>query len=94
MVLVNHLNDVIVRIQKGPRTKAKVVHVNNIKQYNGDIRFDWFIPPGRSDNEKQGNDVIVTDNFESEQLNPTPEQETDIPLLYVVVNERDMNRRD
>ena len=43
-VVVKHLNDVVVRIKKGPRAKAKVVHVNNIKTYNGDLRFDWFTP--------------------------------------------------
>ena len=35
-VVINHLNDVIVRIQRGLRAKPKVVHVNRLKPYHGE----------------------------------------------------------
>ena len=40
--MVKHLNDVVVKIQKGPRTKPKVVHINRLKLHTGDSSLDWF----------------------------------------------------
>ena len=51
-VVVSHLNDVVVRIKKGQQAKTKVVHVNNIKKYIGDLRFDWFTQHHSEDNEE------------------------------------------
>jgi hypothetical protein len=41
-VVVNHLNDVIVRIQRSPRAKPKIVHVNRLKAYHGNENLGWF----------------------------------------------------
>ena len=37
-VVINHLNDVIVRIQHSLRAKPKVVHVSRLKSYHGKLR--------------------------------------------------------
>ena len=41
-VVINHLNDVIVRIQRGLRAKPKVVHVNRLKPYHGEESLLWY----------------------------------------------------
>lgn len=39
------LNDVVYRIQHGPRAKPKVVHRDRPWQYRGDACADWFNEP-------------------------------------------------
>ena len=41
-VVVKHINDAVVRIQKSSRSKPKVVHVNRLKAYNGPQTFEWW----------------------------------------------------
>ncbi|CAC5395695.1 Retrovirus-related Pol polyprotein from transposon 297,Retrovirus-related Pol polyprotein from transposon 17.6 [Mytilus coruscus] len=41
-IVVNKLNDVIYRIQKGPKTKPKVVHQDRLKPYLGENVPVWF----------------------------------------------------
>ena len=41
-VVINHLNDVIVRIQRSLRAKPKVVHVNRLKPYHGEELLLWY----------------------------------------------------
>ncbi|VDI21707.1 Hypothetical predicted protein [Mytilus galloprovincialis] len=41
-IVVNKLNDVIYRIQKGPKTKPKVVHQDRLKPYLGEDVPVWF----------------------------------------------------
>ena len=73
-VVVKHLNDVVVRIKKGPRAKAKVVHVNNIKKYNGDLRFDWFTSLRSEDNEGPTDDLNTTSGNERHQQRSASDQ--------------------
>ena len=40
-----YLNDVVYRIQRGPRAKPKVVHRARLWQYRGDACADWFNEP-------------------------------------------------
>ena len=44
-VVVERLNDVVYRIQRGPRAKPKVVHSDRLWQYRGDACADWFNEP-------------------------------------------------
>ena len=44
-VVVERLNDVVSRIQHGPRAKPKVVHRDSLWQYRGDACADWFNEP-------------------------------------------------
>ena len=44
-VVVECLNDVVYRIQRGPQTKPKVVHRDCLWQYCGDACADWFNDP-------------------------------------------------
>ena len=41
-VVTHKLNDVIYRIQKGPKTKPKVVHQDRLKPYLGENIPDWL----------------------------------------------------
>ena len=41
-VVINHLNDVIVRIQRSLRAKPKAVHVNRLKPYHGEQSLLWY----------------------------------------------------
>ena len=41
-VVVERLNDVVCRIQRGPRAKPKVVHRDRLWQYRGEACADWF----------------------------------------------------
>lgn len=41
-VIINPINDVIYKIQKGPKTKPKVVHQDRLKPYNGNNIPTWF----------------------------------------------------
>ena len=36
------LSDVVVRVQKGPRHKPKVVHTNLLKPFHGEVDHSWF----------------------------------------------------
>lgn len=42
-VVVKQINDVVVRIKKGPQAKPKVVHINRLKPYVGEESFGWFM---------------------------------------------------
>ena len=44
-VVVERLNDVVHRIQRGPRKKPKVVHRDRLWKYSGVERADWFQGP-------------------------------------------------
>ena len=44
-VVVERLNDVVYRIQRGPRAKPKVVHRDRLWKYSGVERADWFKVP-------------------------------------------------
>ena len=44
-VVVERLNDVMHRIQRGPQAKPKVVHRDRLWQYRGDACADWFNEP-------------------------------------------------
>jgi len=44
-VVVERLNDVVYRIQRGPRAKPKVVHRDRLWKYSGVERADWFKGP-------------------------------------------------
>ena len=44
-VVVERLNDVVYRIQQGPRKKPKVVHRDRLWKYSGVERADWFQGP-------------------------------------------------
>ena len=44
-VVVERLNDVLYRIQRGPRAKPKDVHRDRLWQYCGDACADWFNEP-------------------------------------------------
>ena len=51
--LVTHLlSDVVVRIQRGPRHKPKVLHVNRLKPFWGDVDKSWLIDSLRPHNEE------------------------------------------
>ena len=39
------ISDILYRIQEGPKTKAKVVHINRLKPYTGNMRR-WYQPSG------------------------------------------------
>ena len=41
-VVIQKLNDVICRIQKGPKCRPKVVHQDRLKPYLGENAPDWF----------------------------------------------------
>ncbi|CAG2189090.1 unnamed protein product [Mytilus edulis] len=41
-IITKKLNDVIYRIQKGPKNKPKVIHHNRLKRYNGKEKPTWF----------------------------------------------------
>ena len=41
-VVAERLNDVVYRIQRGPRAKPKLVHRDRLWQYSGDACADWF----------------------------------------------------
>ena len=41
--MIKQINDVVVRIKKGPQAKPKVVHVNRLKPYAGEEHFGWFV---------------------------------------------------
>ena len=43
MVVVERLNDVLFRIQAGPRNKPLVVHHDKLKPYLGEDKPDWFV---------------------------------------------------
>ena len=73
-VVVKHLNDVVLRIKKGPRAKAKVAHMNNIKKYNGDLRFDWFTSLRSEDNEGLTDDLSTTSGNERHQQRSASDQ--------------------
>ena len=42
MIVVECLNDVLFRIQFGPRTKPMVVHHDKLKPYLGEDKPEWF----------------------------------------------------
>jgi len=42
---VEQLNDVVYRIQRGPRKKPNVVHRDRLWKYSGVERADWFQGP-------------------------------------------------
>ena len=44
-VVVERLNDVVYRIQRGPRAKPKFVHKDRLWQYRGEACADWFNEP-------------------------------------------------
>lgn len=44
-VFVERLNDVVYRIQQGPRKKPKVVHRDCLWKYSGVEHADWFQGP-------------------------------------------------
>ena len=94
-VVMKHLNDVVVRIKKGPQAKAKVVHVNNIKKYNGVLRFDWFTSLRSEGNEGPTDDLSTTSGNECHQQRSASDQvEETVPrrstrtkfMLYVFVH--------
>ncbi len=41
-VVVQKIDDLVYRIQRGPRTKAKVVHINRLRVYEGENPPTWF----------------------------------------------------
>ena len=55
-VVVERLNDVVYRIQRGPWAKPKAVHRYMLLQYRGDACADWFNEPpeGQGANLPQG----------------------------------------
>lgn len=42
-VVVKQIDDVVVRINKRPQAKPKVVHINWLKPYAGEAPFGWFV---------------------------------------------------
>ena len=40
-MVIKHLNDAVVRINRNARSKPKVVHVNRLKTYQGPQVFEW-----------------------------------------------------
>ena len=42
MVVVGVLNDVLFRIQSGPKAKSVIVHHDKLKPYLGEDKPDWF----------------------------------------------------
>lgn len=43
MVVVERLNEVLFRIQAGPKSKPLVVHHDKLKPYLGEDKPDWFV---------------------------------------------------
>lgn len=43
MIIVERLNDVLFRIQSGPKSKPLVVHHDKLKPYVGEDKPDWFV---------------------------------------------------
>lgn len=41
-IVTHRLSDVVVRIQRGPRHKPKVLHVNRMKPFQGDVDKTWL----------------------------------------------------
>jgi hypothetical protein len=39
------LSNVLYQIQEGPRSKSKIIHVNRLKPYHGNMKR-WYQPPG------------------------------------------------
>ncbi|XP_038064778.1 uncharacterized protein LOC119735148 [Patiria miniata] len=69
------LNDVNVRIQRGSRHKPKVVHINRLKRFVGEVDKSWWMPkspalqqlPGSEELEEEGEEeaprvVLQTDS--------------------------------
>ena len=44
-LVTSHLDDLIYRIQKGPRSKPMVVHVDRLKKYQGNSFDNWLAEP-------------------------------------------------
>ena len=43
--MTSHLDDLIYRIQKGPRSKPMVVHVDRLKKYQRNSFDNWLAEP-------------------------------------------------
>ncbi len=62
-IITHGLSDVVVRIQRGPRHKPKVLHVNRLKPYHGEVDKTW-LSPGLGDSASQQQDIGHRDHRE------------------------------
>jgi hypothetical protein len=58
-LVVNRLSEVTYRIQRGPKTKMKVVHFDRLKPYKGEEKPTWL--ENKMDKEQENN-IIEEDN--------------------------------
>ena len=64
-LVTSRLDDLIYRIQKGPRSKPMVVHVDRLKKYKGDSFDNWLAEPKTTG-------TMATDGKSAEQHVPKP----------------------
>ena len=80
-VVTTRLSDVTYRIQKGAKTKPRIVHYNRLKQYNGENPPTWLMstPPDRKDSEMDDAHFMQEQEVPSEvgqELEDSPIQRT------------------
>ena len=68
--VVKPINDLVYRIQLGPRTKPKVVHWNRLWRYNGDNPPKWL---GQHTTQTKPMETPVKQNLEPEMANQNVE---------------------
>ena len=64
-LVTSRLDDLIYRIQKGPRSKPMVVHVDRLKKYQGDSFDNWLAEPKTTG-------AMATEGKPAEQHVPKP----------------------
>ncbi|KAK3753675.1 hypothetical protein QZH41_003322 [Actinostola sp. cb2023] len=70
-LVIDRLDDLTYRIQKAPKAKAKVVHHNRLKPYEGDNVPDWLVSKNSEDEEAKETKTPA-DRKERETVQPEP----------------------
>ncbi|KAK3735802.1 hypothetical protein QZH41_007422 [Actinostola sp. cb2023] len=70
-LVIDRLDDLTYRIQKAPKAKAKVVHHNRLKPYEGDNVPDWLVSKNSEDEEAKETKTPA-ERKESETVQPEP----------------------
>ena len=79
-IVTSRLSDVTYRIQKGAKTKPRVVHYNRLKPYCGENPPTWFQPRTLQDEiQVPVEDESGTEKIQGNQLSTSDENEDEIP---------------
>ncbi|KAK3742155.1 hypothetical protein QZH41_007827 [Actinostola sp. cb2023] len=70
-LVIDRLDDLTYRIQKAPKAKAKVVHHNRLKPYEGDNVPDWLVSKNSEDEEAKETKTPA-ERKERETVQPEP----------------------